>query len=271
MDPGLVAGRPVDHLHGHAVGRRHRPPQPQANRAPGRRPADRRAGASIWIVRTDGSDASGSARRGRLRGRRDVGPTGRASPTSRGRVGGQSDIHIATVRAHGLTDDAIVAAEPRTIGARLGARRRRIAFTSNRSGNDEIGRSHRRRRPLVQLTNDGGGDWVPAFSPDGHVSRSSPTGRASPRSGRWRPTARIPEPQQPPTALRRPVEPQLGARRDPSGLRRPASFQDRPGRAGCARTSRRRRPSSWVSALAILALLVVALGAPLWLVHGRRD
>jgi TolB protein len=143
--------------------------QPQANIAPGQAgPPTSTRGASIWIVRADGTGAR------RLTPEDDDGFGGAWSPEVSKIAylrasGSQPGIHVATVNDDGLTDDvALVPNSGDDWGIAWSPDGTAIAFTSNRSGDDEIyvvdsgGVA-----PPKQLTNEAGGDWVPAFFPDG--------------------------------------------------------------------------------------------------------
>jgi Tol biopolymer transport system component len=84
---------------------------------------------------------------------------------------GGSDIHVASFvegARPGLKDDHALAADPANDWSpAFSPDGTKIAFTSNRSGNDEIWLVTVADGALTQLTDDGAGDWVPAFSPDG--------------------------------------------------------------------------------------------------------
>jgi Tol biopolymer transport system component len=155
--------------------------EPQANPAPGAvGPPTTSAGASIWVVRTDGSMAT----RLTPEGADGIGATWRSSGTeiaySAAGAGGGSDIHVASINVGApgvqpagppeLRDDHVIAADPSNDwGPAWAPDGDRLVFTSDRSGNEEIWRVEvgGSERTLTQLTDDGAGDWVPAFSPDG--------------------------------------------------------------------------------------------------------
>lgn len=145
------------------------PAQPQANPAPGQvGPPSARAGASIWIARADGTEA----RRLSAEGVDAVGATWAPEGSTIAYIasvrGGESDIHVATVTDTGLSNDAVLAGDPANDWAPAWSPDGdRIAFTSTRSGNEEIWSVPSAGGALAQLTNHGGGDWVPAFTTDG--------------------------------------------------------------------------------------------------------
>jgi Tol biopolymer transport system component len=143
---------------------------PQAGNAPGQlTPSSVRGSGELWVVAADGSV---SPRRLSREGQEAVAPAWSPDSTSvafETNTGESSDIHVATVTADGLADERSIAADPgHDWGPNWSPDGRSIAFVSDRSGNEEIwiapadGSGDAR-----QLTNDGAGDWVPAFSPDG--------------------------------------------------------------------------------------------------------
>jgi TolB protein len=142
---------------------------PQENVAPGQvGPPSAAPGSSIWIVHPDGT----GGRRLTFEGVDAVGaawsPDGRRIAFVVSAGGGTSDIHVATVTEAGLEDERAVAADPANDwGPAWSPDRDVLAFTSNRSGNDEIWVVPADGGPLTQLTDNGAGDWVPAWSPDG--------------------------------------------------------------------------------------------------------
>ncbi len=152
---------------------------PAPNAAPGAvGPPTSSAGASIWVVRTDGS----SATRLSAEGTDAIGAVWAADGTrivySGTGAGGSSDIRVASINVGApgvqpvgppaLRDDRAVAADAANDWAPVwspdGAR---IAFTSDRSGNEEIWVVGADGAGPTALTDDGSADWVPAFAPDG--------------------------------------------------------------------------------------------------------
>jgi TolB protein len=148
------------------------PLEPQANQAPGAvGPPTIASGAAIWIIRPNGTDA----RRLTEEGTDAVGavwsPDGASIAFTVAAGGGTSDIHVARVTETGLADEFALAADPANDwGPAWSPDGETLLFTSNRTRNDEVWRA-----PVgdgsdaepVQLTDDGAADWVPAYSPDG--------------------------------------------------------------------------------------------------------
>jgi Tol biopolymer transport system component len=142
---------------------------PQANEAPGQiGPPATTAGASLWVVHPDGS----GARRLTAEGVDAVGatwsPDGKRIAFTVGAAGGQSDIHVAAVTDTGLADETAVAPDPADDwGPAWSPDGSAILFNSRRSGNDDVWRAAIAGSGTpVQLTDDGAGDWVPVFSSD---------------------------------------------------------------------------------------------------------
>jgi TolB protein len=144
---------------------------PEPNAAPGVvGPPTSAVGASIWAVHPDGT----GKRRLSAEGVDAVGatwsPDGQQIAFIVSAGGGTSDIHVATVTDAGLVNDLVVAADAADDwGPAWSIDGDQLAFTSNRSGDDdiwvaEVGGSV---SVPVQLTDDRAGDWVPAYAPDG--------------------------------------------------------------------------------------------------------
>ena len=162
------------------------PAQPNAPPGQAGPPASVR-GASIWIVRPDGADARPLTPDGSDGFGAAWSPDGtRIAYLSTS--GEQPGIHAATLTEAGLSDDiAVVPNSGDDWGISWSPDGTAIAFTSNCSATRRSTwstpeawrrRSSSRASPAVT--------GCPRSSPMARGSRSSPTGRASPRSGRWR-------------------------------------------------------------------------------------
>jgi Tol biopolymer transport system component len=145
--------------------------EPQANVAPGQvGPPSLVQGSSVWIVRPDGTEAR------RLSSEQvdAIGatwaPDGQRIAFVASAPGMVAKIHVATVSPSGLADEAVVSGDRGDDWSPAWSPDgRQVAYASDSSGNDEIwvatlggGLSG-----IRQLTDDTAGDWVPAFSPDG--------------------------------------------------------------------------------------------------------
>ncbi|HYN69662.1 MAG TPA: hypothetical protein VEX41_05585 [Candidatus Eisenbacteria bacterium] len=143
-------------------------PQPQPNPAPGTvGPPAGSTGAEIWLVRPDGAGARQLTGAGQNAQAASWSPDSQALAFIAG-AGEATDIHVATVTEAGLAGDRTLAADPANDwGPAWSPDGSRIAFTSNRSGNEEIWIVGVDGSEPNRLTDDPGGDWVPAWSPDG--------------------------------------------------------------------------------------------------------
>jgi Tol biopolymer transport system component len=143
-------------------------PQPQPNSAPGTiGPPSGTPGSEIWLVHPDGTGARRITDAAQDALAATWSPDGRSIAFIAGASGG-TDVHVASVIETGLADDRALAADPANDwGPAWSPDGLRIAFTSNRSGNDEIWTVGLDGSGLAPLTDDPGGDWVPAWSPDG--------------------------------------------------------------------------------------------------------
>jgi len=153
----------------HATAADQAPPQAAPNAPPGQAgPPSSARGASIWLVRADGTEPRRLTPEGEVGFGAAWSPDGSKIAFVRA-TGSQPGIHVATVSDDGLTDDiALVPGAAEDWGIAWSPDGAALAFTSNRSGDDEIyivdpgGGAQ-----PYQLTTTPGGDWVPAFSPDG--------------------------------------------------------------------------------------------------------
>jgi WD40-like Beta Propeller Repeat len=155
------------------------PVGPEENAAPGQvGPPRRSAGASIWVVPASGGaptrlSAEGTDTLNLVWSPGDPASAGNAPNVAYivAAGNGNSDIHVATFFEGfqpGLVDDRALAADPANDWSpAFSPDGSKLAFTSDRSGNDEIWLVTIADGTLTQLTDHGAGDWVPAFSPDG--------------------------------------------------------------------------------------------------------
>lgn len=137
------------------------------------------AGASIWVVHANGA----GDRRLTAEGVEALGlawsPDGSKVAFSVGTPGGTTDIHVAAFADGAISDEHAIAVDPANDWAPAWSPDgTRIAFTSNRSGYDSTwiaavdGSSLQESRVATdpvdtQLAPSGFNDWVPAWSPDG--------------------------------------------------------------------------------------------------------
>ena len=146
------------------------PQRPEANQGPGPVGAPSTVpGNALWIVRADGTGARRLSGEGVSAFAAVWSPDGARMAYLGSGVGAQPDIHVATFSDAGLTDDVVVAADSANEwGLAWAPDGTALAFTSNRTGNDEIWSVDAATLSNVQrLTDDGNGDWVPAFHRDG--------------------------------------------------------------------------------------------------------
>ena len=270
LDPGVVARRPVDRLHHQpAIGSGRRAAGPQQNLGAGPdRPAQHlarriRSGSSGRTARRagalspEGTDAinpvwspDGGVDRVR-RSRRDE---------RHGHPDRRRSLRPGSATARGVAEDPAA----NDWGATLVARRlaRPVRLEPDRQRRDLEGRCRAGATP-VQLTDDGAADWVPAYSPDG-----SRIAFVSERSGEPEIWSMAPDGSDAINLTNHPrhLDGQWSVSWSPDGTRiayGSGRFQDA-------------RASGWVVedfaaaqailfgiALAILALLLLALGAPL--------
>jgi Tol biopolymer transport system component len=143
--------------------------QPEPNAAPGIvGPPSAAAGAELWLVHPDGTGP-----RQLTSGRGDSAaaawsPDGRQIAFNSSVNGGTSDIHVATVSDAGLTDERALVADPANDWSPTWSPDgTRLAFSSDRTGNDEIWTVAIDGTGLTRLTDNSDGDWVPTWSVDG--------------------------------------------------------------------------------------------------------
>lgn len=237
----------------------------QPNAPPGAvGPPSSTIGASIWIVRPDGTQARRVSAEGTDTFGATWSPDGQRMAFLVSANGGTSDIHIATFSDAGLANDVAVAADPANDwGPAWSPDGDTVVFTSNRSGNDEIWSVPSAGGGPKQLTDDAAGDWVPAFAPDG-----SRIAFVSDRTGDAEVWSMAPDGSDPRNLTNHPWQLDgtwsVSWAPDGSGIAYgAAAFQD-PAGSGWVREDLAAAQSILFGlALSVVALLLVALGAPL--------
>jgi hypothetical protein len=187
-------------------------------------------------------------------------------------TGGPGDVHVATVTtgadggAPQLSNDSAVAPDPANDwGPSWSPDASKLAFVSDRSGNDEIwlASPDSLAHGATQITDNGAGDWVPAFSPDG-----ARIAFVSDRSGEPEIWSMAEDGSDPINLTRHPqaFDGQWSVSWSPNGTRiayATAGFGDA-SRSGWVREDLAAAKSIlFAIALAVMALLIVALGSPL--------
>ena len=240
---------------------------PQENVAPGQiGPPGTSLGASIWIARADGSESRRVSPEGTDAVNPVWSPDGESIAFSIGAGANGTDIRIVPITEDGIGDGLSVAQDPAANdwGPTWSPDGSHVLFVSDRTGNDEVWRVGLEAGAApVQLTDDGAGDWVPVYSPDG-----SRIAFVSDRTGEPEVWTMAPDGSDPVNLTNHPQhwDGQWSVSWSPDGSRLvygSGSFPDA-------------RASGWVIddvaaaqaiifgvALSILALLLLALGAPL--------
>jgi Tol biopolymer transport system component len=237
---------------------------PQPNAPPGALgPPSSAVGASIWIARPDGTEK----RRLSPEGVDAIGavwsPHGDQIAFLVSANGGTSDIHIATVGDSGLAGEVALAADPANDwGPAWSPDGDLLAFVSDRSGNEEIWSVPSGGGALTQLTDEGGGDWVPAYSPDG-----TRIAFVSDRSGDAEVWSMAADGSDPRNLSNHPFhfDGTWSVSWSPDGSRMAyavAAFQDAAGSGWVREDLAAAQALLFGLALSIVALLLVALGAP---------
>ena len=247
-------------------------PKPEANQAPGPVGAPSAApGTAVWIVHPDGTGARRLSAENVAAFGAAWSPDGSRMAYLGSGIGAQADIHVATFSETGLDEDFVVAAdEANEWGIAWSPDGTQLAFTSNRSGNDEIWMARITTPDLPadggvpkQLTDDGAGDWVPAFFPDG-----SRIAFVSERTGEPEIWSMATDGTDPKNLTNHPqhFDGNWSISWSPDGTTLAygnASFQD-PASSGWVREDFAAAEALVFGlALAVVALLVIALGAPL--------
>lgn len=145
-------------------------PEPQPFPA-GVGPPSAGPGASIWLIRPDGSDRHRISPEGVDAVAAAWSPDGTRIAYGVSKAAGTGDIFVATVTETGLTDQHALSTGPANDWAPAWSPDgQQVIFTSDRAGDDDIwtvaadsGGAEEPRR----LTDNSAGDWVPAFAPDG--------------------------------------------------------------------------------------------------------
>ena len=144
---------------------------PQANVAPGQiGPPTTSLGASIWIARSDGTESRRISPEDTDAINPVWSPDGESIAFAMDAGISGTDIQIAPFTEEGIGEGFVVAADPAANdwGPSWAPDGSHVLFVSNRSGNDEIWSvALDSNATPVQLTDDGAGDWVPVYSPDG--------------------------------------------------------------------------------------------------------
>jgi Tol biopolymer transport system component len=240
---------------------------PLANPEPGQAGAPSMPlGASIWIARADGSESRRISPEGTDAINPVWSPDGASIAFSVGAGTSGTDIRIAPVTESGFGDGSGVAEDPAANdwGATWSPDGSHILFVSNRTGNDEIWTVGAEAGATpVQLTDEGAGDWVPAYSPDG-----SRIAFVSDRTGEPEIWTMAPDGSDPINLTNHPRhwDGQWSVSWSPDGTRiayGTGSFPDARAAGWVVEDFAAAQALIFGVALAVLALLLLALGAPL--------
>jgi TolB protein len=238
---------------------------PEPNAAPGGvGPPTSAAGASIWIVHPDGSGNRQLSAQGVDALAATWSPDSRQIAFLQAAGAGGTDIHVATVTDTGLADQRTVAADPANDWSPAWSPDgSQLAFTSNRTGDEEIWVVSLDGGALARLTDDRAADQVPVFSPDGKRIAF-----VSDRSGDPDVWSMAADGSDPRNLSNHPwnFDGQWSVAWSPDGSRLvygAAAFQDAASSGWVREDLAAAQSLLFALALAIVALLVVALGAPL--------
>jgi Tol biopolymer transport system component len=251
-------------------------PQAEANAPPGQLgPPGAAHGSSIWIVPAEGGTPQRLTQDDVDAVLGSWSPDGTKLAFAAG-TGGNSDIRVATIFAPTFAletlpqflDDHAVAADPANDwGPTWSPDGSEIVFVSDRSGNDDVWQillnsDSVAELDAIQLTSDGGGDWVPVFSPDGRRIAF-----VSDRSGEPEIWSMAKDGSDPVNLTNHPRawDGQWSVSWSPDGSRiayATASFPDASSSGWVREDLAAAKSLVFAIALAVMALLVVALGAP---------
>jgi Tol biopolymer transport system component len=239
------------------------PAAPEPNAPPGALgPPSSTVGASIWLVRPDGSEKRRLSPEGTDAFGAVWSPQGDRVAYLVAQDGGTSDIHVASFADSALSNDVtLVADQANDWGPAWSPDGELLAFVSDRSGNDEIWTAPSGGGEPTQLTDEGGGDWVPAYSPDG-----SRIAFVSDRTGNAEVWSMAPDGTDPRNLSNQPFhfDGTWSVSWSPDGARLAygaASFQDAAGSGWVREDLAAAQALLFGLALSIVALVLIALGA----------
>jgi Tol biopolymer transport system component len=251
-------------------------PQAEANAPPGQLgPPGAAHGSSIWVVAAEGGTPQ------RLTPNDVDAVVGAWSPDGTKLAfvvgpGGTSDVHVGSINVGGpgsgadtvpqLTGEVAVAADPANEwGPAWSPDGSRIAFVSDRSGNNEIWLASPELldQGPVRITDNGANDWVPVFSADG-----ARIAFVSDRTGEPEVWSMAVDGSDPQNLTHHPqaLDGQWSVSWSPDGSRivyASAGFGDASSSGWVREDLAAAKSLLFAISLAVMALLIVALGAPL--------
>jgi Tol biopolymer transport system component len=250
-------------------------PQAEANAPPGQLgPSGAAHGSSIWIIPAEGGTPQ------RLTPDNVDAVLGAWSPDGTKlaytvTTGGPGDVHVASISvgaaggaadtAPQLSNDVAVASDPANDWGPSWWSNDSLLFTSDRSGNDEIWEAERisSSTEALQVTDNPAHDWVPVSSPDGQRIAF-----VSDRTGEPEIWSMTTDGSDPINLTRHPqaFDGQWSVSWSPDGTRiayATAAFPDASSSGWVREDLAAAKSLLFAIALAVMALLVVALGAPL--------
>jgi Tol biopolymer transport system component len=142
---------------------------PEPNAAPGAlRPPSAGGGTDVWVVHADGSAAHQLTTGDGDNLAAAWSPDGKSIAYLSALGGGNTDLYVADVTDGAIGTAKAIAADPANDwGISWSPKGDLLAFTSNRTGNEEIWTVRPDGSGLIRITDSLAGDWVPAWSPDG--------------------------------------------------------------------------------------------------------